>query len=144
MQLEVVTPRGTAVTDEADEVTAPGVRGEFGVLPGHTPFVTALKPGVITWKQRGAVRGVYAVGAGFAEVSGHDRIVVLAQSATSADEVDAAQAQKDLDDAERQLKDWKAPDPNAPAAASAPSRETIEAARAWAQARLDAAATAKH
>ena len=141
MHLEVVTPEGAAVVTEAEEVTAPGIRGEFGILPGHTPFLTALKPGVLTWKTRGA-KSVIAVSAGFAEVQGPrtsgDRIVVLTQSAAVPQKIDAAQAQRELDDAEQKLKDWRAPDPEAPAAA--PSRSELELKRDWARARLDARA----
>src|SRR5439155_774892 len=72
-------------------------------------------------------RGVLAVGAGYAEVSGGDRIVVLTQEAQAADAIDAAQAQRDLDEAERALKESQ-PD----------GRAALEAKRAWAQARLDA------
>jgi len=133
MHVEVVTPAGSALATEADEVTAPGVRGEFGVLPGHTPFVTALKPGVLVWKTKTGKRGVLAVGAGFAEVNGKDRVVVLTQSAVTAENVDVAQAQKELDDAERALKEWKAPEPGA----AGPTRDDVEARRAWAQAKLD-------
>ena len=140
MQLEVVTPRGITVTTEADEVTAPGVRGEFGVLPGHTAFVTALKAGVVSYKGKGG-SGTIAVAAGFAEVDGHDKVVVLTQEATPAAEVDAAAAQKELDDTDRALKEWKQPDPEAPA--SGPSREELQALRDWAQARLDARAAAR-
>ena len=50
MQLEVLTPQRTAVTAEVDEVTVPGLLGEFGVLPGHTPFLTALKAGTLSWR----------------------------------------------------------------------------------------------
>ena len=60
------------------EITAPGARGEFGVLPGHTPFVAALKPGVLRWKAKGGKPGVMAVGAGYAEVSGKDRVTSAA------------------------------------------------------------------
>jgi F-type H+-transporting ATPase subunit epsilon len=126
MNLEVVTPKGTAVTAEVDEVTAPGVRGEFGVLPGHTPFVTALRPGVLSWKKAGK-RGVLAVAAGFAEVNGKDKIVVLTQSSATPDEIDAAAVQKELEELDR---------------TGAP-REDVEARRAWAQARLDARNTAR-
>jgi F-type H+-transporting ATPase subunit epsilon len=129
MQLEVVTPKGSSTTVEADEVTAPGVRGEFGVLPGHTPFVSALRPGVVRWKQKGGKSGVIAVGAGYAEVSGKDRVVILAQDAQTADAIDAAAAQKDLDDATSALKD-----------ATGAARDDLELKRQWAQARVDAKA----
>lgn len=127
MQLEVVTPKGSPITVEVDEVTAPGVRGEFGVLPGHTPFVSALRPGVIRWKQKGGKVGVMAVGSGYAEVSGKDRIIILSQHALPADSIDVAAAQKDLEEADRALKD-----------ASGASRDDLDLKRAWAQAQLDA------
>ena len=48
MQLTVTTPRGYLVQIEVDEIAAPGVEGEFGVLPGHIPFMSVLKPGVLS------------------------------------------------------------------------------------------------
>lgn len=131
MRLEVVTPKGSALVTDVDEVTAPGVRGEFGVLPGHTPFITALKPGVLVWRQKGGPRAALAVGAGYAEVSGSDRVIVLAERAQLATEIDAAQAERELDEADRALKEHKSE-------SGAPSHESLKAARDWAQARLDA------
>jgi F-type H+-transporting ATPase subunit epsilon len=122
VKVEVVTPDKAVLSTDADEVVAPGVRGEFGILPGHTPFMTALKPGVLVTKKAGK-RQVYAVGAGYAEIDGHDKIVVLTQQAVPADEVDGPRAQKDLEEADRALKDGKLD--------AAPQRD-------WAQARLDA------
>jgi F-type H+-transporting ATPase subunit epsilon len=122
MKVEVVTPQKAVLTTDADELVAPGVRGEFGILPGHTPFISALKPGVLVAK-KGGKRQVFAVGAGFAEVDGHDKIVVLTQSAIAAEDVDTARAQKELDEADRAQKDGK-PD--------------AVALRDWAQAQLDA------
>ena len=128
LQVEVVTQAGVALAVEADELTAPGARGEFGVLPGHTPFVSALKPGVLSYRAKGK-RGLLAVGPGFAEVSGKDRVVILTQQATPVEQIDAAAAQRELDEADRQLKD---------AREEGPSRSELEARRDWAQARLDA------
>jgi F-type H+-transporting ATPase subunit epsilon len=66
-------------------VTPPGVRGEFGVLPGHIPFVSALKEGTLTYRERGSSnRKSLAIGPGFAEVVGGDKVVVLTQSAADA------------------------------------------------------------
>src|SRR5687767_2762809 len=128
MHLEVVTPEGTAITTEADEVVAPGLRGEFGLLPGHTPFVSALKPGVLSWRPKGerGKRSYLAVGAGYAEIDGRDKVVVLAEDAAFPDGIDAAAAQKELDEIDRALKEAKT------------GREALESQRAWAQARLDA------
>ena len=122
MHLEVVTPKGTAVTTTVDEVTAPGARGEFGVLPGHTPFLSALRPGVLSWKARG-VRTVLAVSTGFVEVSGKDRVIVLTQMAVVPEKIDRVSAQRILDEAEQKLK-------------SGPSADA-ERDRDWARAQLD-------
>lgn len=136
MNLEVVTPKGSALAVDAEDVTAPGVRGEFGVLPGHTPFISALKPGVLKFRQKGGKLGVLAVGAGFAEVTGKDQVVVVAQAAALADQIDGAEAQKELDEADRALKEWRATE-------GGPTRESLEARRAWAQAKLDAKAASR-
>lgn len=83
MQLEVLTPQKTAVTAEVDEVTVPGLAGEFGVLPGHTPFLTALREGTLSWKGRSG-SGSVKIGAGYCEVDGKDKVIVLTQSAEKA------------------------------------------------------------
>lgn len=139
MHLDVVTPRGTIVSDAVDEVVAPGVSGEFGVLPGHTPFVTALKPGVLTFKKGGQARSM-AISAGFAEVK-DDKVVVLTSDSAKLEEIDAATARRELEDVERAIKDWHEPDPEtsgAPGATRGPSRGDLELRRDWAQARIDA------
>ncbi len=83
MHLEVLTPTKTAVTVEVDEVTVPGLAGEFGVLPGHTPFLTALKEGTLSWRGKSGA-GALQIGPGYCEVDGKDRVVVLTQSADKA------------------------------------------------------------
>jgi F-type H+-transporting ATPase subunit epsilon len=137
MQLLVVTPLGFSVGkmvgdeargEEVDEVTAPGVRGEFGVLPGHTPFLSALKAGVLFFRSS-SKRTTYAVGPGYAEVSGRDRVVILTQTCVAASDVDMQKARQQLDESERQLKDWKGSDSE---------RQAVEATRDWAQAQLAA------
>jgi len=78
--LEVLTPQRTALNADVDEVTVPGLAGEFGVLPGHTPFLTALKEGALSWRGKSGT-GTLQIGAGYCEVDGKDRIVVLTSSA---------------------------------------------------------------
>ena len=68
IQLEIVTPRGRALSAMVDEVTAPSVAGEFGVLPGHLPLLAALRTGIVTYRQ-GAETKRCAVGGGFAEAA---------------------------------------------------------------------------
>jgi F-type H+-transporting ATPase subunit epsilon len=125
MHIEVVTPAGTAVATEADEVVAPGSEGEFGVLPGHTAFLSAMKPGVLRYRQGGA-QHLLAVGPGLVEVTGHDSVIVLVERVAKPESIDAAAARKQLEAADAALK--AAPSPDAAA----------EAQRAWAQAQLDA------
>lgn len=95
LKLSVVTPGGQALDQEVDEVTLPGLLGEFGVLPGHVPLIAALKSGVLTWK-RGIQRGRLALGSGFAEVDGKDAVVVLVQDALAPEEIDRAAVEQTL------------------------------------------------
>ena len=77
IELEIVTPKGRALAESVDEVTAPSVQGEFGVLPGHLPVVAALRPGIVSFKQGSEVKRV-AVGPGFAE-AGQNKLLILAE-----------------------------------------------------------------
>jgi F-type H+-transporting ATPase subunit epsilon len=79
---------------EVDEVVLPGEEGEFGVLPGHTPFLAALRTGTM-WYRRGRERHVLAVSLGFAEVL-PDRVTVLAQVAERADDLDIARTEEGM------------------------------------------------
>ena len=90
-RLEVVTPTRLLVTDEVDEVSAPGIEGEFGVLPGHTPFLTALGGGELMYRKGGETRYA-AMCHGFAEVK-HEKVTILAEEAEFAHEIDVAEAE---------------------------------------------------
>ncbi len=91
--LEVVSPSKLLISEEVDEFTAPGAEGEFGVLFGHTPFLTALKAGELSYK-KGGTKGSIAVSRGYAEVL-PDKTTILVDDAKSADEIDI-NAAKDL------------------------------------------------
>jgi F-type H+-transporting ATPase subunit epsilon len=80
MPLAAVPPSGPAVSAEVDEVIAPGSEAEFGVLPGHTPFITAMKPGTLRYS-KGGVETRLQVGGGLIEVTGADRVVVITERA---------------------------------------------------------------
>jgi len=102
MQLDIVTPEKAVLSRKVTEVIAPGSAGEFGVLLGHTPFLTTLRPGQIIAKAED--RDIYmAVGGGFAEVIS-DRVIILAESAILAEDVDTDAVKKELDLAQEQLK----------------------------------------
>lgn len=101
IQLEIVTPKGRALQASVDEVTAPSVDGEFGVLPGHLPLLAALRTGIVTYRQ-GAESKRCAVGAGFAE-AGPEKLVLLTDDYTERDKIDPVIVRKDLAEVQQQL-----------------------------------------
>ena len=141
MRLSVTTPRGALVDTDVEEVTAPGELGEFGVLPGHVPLMSALKPGVLWYKGKER-SGIIAIGQGFLQVAplpqaddragGRDRVLVLVDQAVTAKDVDRASAEKDLAAAERELAAWTGEIDG--------RHQNLIERRGWAQARLDASA----
>ena len=109
-QLDVVTPVRQVLSRKVEEVIAPGTVGEFGVLPGHTTFLTTLKPGRLTVMDPEST--VYmAISGGFAEVTG-TRVIILAETAELADEIDVAETRKDLEIAQEKLKSLSREDPD--------------------------------
>lgn len=102
MLLEIVAPSRQVVRSErVDEVIAPGSEGEFGVLPGHTPFLATLKVGMLSYRE-GTEWHHLAVEWGYAEV-GPDRIVILAEGADRAADIDIAEARQAKERAEKIL-----------------------------------------
>jgi ATP synthase F1 epsilon subunit len=89
---------------DADSVQAPGELGEFELLPGHVPLLTALRPGVLTIGTRARAR--YAVGAGYLRVEQSGAVEILVEQAVPAAQVDADTARKDLAAAEAELAKW--------------------------------------
>jgi len=100
--LEVVTPEGLLLREEVDDVVAPGELGYFGVLPGHTPFLTTLGAGEITYKI-GPTRERLTCFWGFCEVL-PDRVSILAEVGERAAEIDLARAEAARDRAAAHLK----------------------------------------
>ena len=103
IRLELVTPERLLLSEEVDEVVLPGYEGEFGVLPGHTQYLAILNIGML-WYRKGSSKTRIALGGGFAEVN-HDRVVVMADTAERADEIDVERAQRARDRAEARLKE---------------------------------------
>jgi len=100
--LEIVAPSRQVVRSEhVDEVIAPGSEGEFGVLPGHTPYLTALKVGMLSYRE-GSEWHHLAVDWGYAEV-GPNRVVILAEGADRAADIDVAEARLAKERAEKAL-----------------------------------------
>ena len=103
IRLEVVTPERLLLSEEVDEVIAPGYEGEFGVLPEHTQYLAILNIGVLRYRKGNEVRRI-ALGGGFAEVS-PERVVVMADTAERSEEIDVERARRARERAEAALKE---------------------------------------
>jgi F-type H+-transporting ATPase subunit epsilon len=108
LRLEVVTPARRVLESRASEVRIPGALGELGVLPGHTPLLTSLGTGRVTWFD-GDTTGHLVVQGGFAEVQ-PDAVTVLAAIAETVEEIDIETARTTLADAQEKLKSVSAED----------------------------------
>lgn len=102
IKLDVVTPHGLVLSEDVDEITATGSEGEFGVLPGHVPFITTLSIGMLVLRKEGKVSYVF-VNSGYAEVSA-GKVIVLADSAERAEDIDVERAVAAAKRAEERLK----------------------------------------
>ncbi len=102
LQLEIATPDRLVVHDSVIAVSIPGKGGDLGILPGHAPLLTELRIGELAYTQGDVVQYV-AVSWGFAEVL-PDRVILLAQTAERAREIDVARAERAKQRAEDRLK----------------------------------------
>jgi F-type H+-transporting ATPase subunit epsilon len=102
IRLEVVTPEKTVISEEAQIVASPGTLGEFGVLRGHTPFMTTLKTGTIRFTDAQGTERFIFVSGGFAEAL-PDKVTVLAESAERQGDIDLERAQAARERAEKRL-----------------------------------------
>jgi ATP synthase F1 epsilon subunit len=102
--VNLVTPRGVVAHTEADSVQAPGELGEFELLPGHIPMLTAIRPGVLTIGTKARAR--YAVSSGYLRVDPTGAVEILVEQAMPTREIDAEAAKKDLAAAEAELAKW--------------------------------------
>ena len=103
IHLEIVTAERTVMSDEVDQINAPGAAGRMGVLPRHEPLLTTLIPGELTIV-KGAERIPFAISGGFMEVL-PDRVTILADTAERADEIDEARAEAARERAQKALGD---------------------------------------
>jgi F-type H+-transporting ATPase subunit epsilon len=101
LQLEIVTPERLAYSDEVDSVQLPGSEGELGVLPHHAPLISTLGVGELRIRKGGAEESFAIVG-GFLQVR-PDKVVVMAETADMASEIDLAKAEEARREAERAL-----------------------------------------
>ena len=98
VEFELVSPAKLLVSELVEMVVIPGAEGDIGVLPGHSPLIATVRPGIIDIHEDGKVRDRIFVGGGFAEVS-PNRCTVLAEEATPVDEINLATAEARLTEA---------------------------------------------
>jgi len=101
LQLEVITPEKMVLREAVDEVTLPGLDGELGILPEHTPLISQLKTGALTYRKSGEKRSLHVSG-GFAEIL-PDRVSVLTDVAEAAEDIDPERAKRSRERAEKRL-----------------------------------------
>lgn len=95
MQLDIITPEKILFSAQADMVVVPGTLGDFGVLPGHAPFISTIRPGVITIDIAGGGQRKVAIVSGIAEVN-PESCTVLAESAEECSGITAQEAEARL------------------------------------------------
>ena len=106
IKLDIVTAERVVFSGEVNEVVAPGIEGQLGILPHHAPLMTILQAGELVAKREGQDE-IMAISGGFLEVR-PDRVIILADAAERAEEIDMARAEAAKKRAEERLRDRKA------------------------------------
>ena len=102
---ELASPEKLVFSGEVEQVDVPGSEGDFGVLPGHAPLVTMLRPGIMTVYNGGQKEHIVVLG-GFAEV-GPNGLTVLADMASSVEELDRSALAAQIEEMEQRVKDME-------------------------------------
>ena len=110
-KLDIVTAERAVYSEDVDMVIAPGIEGQLGILPHHTPLMTTLQAGELRIK-KGSEEISLAISGGFLEVR-PDRVVVLADAAERAEEIDMARAEAAKRRAQERLAEIHAPEVDA-------------------------------
>jgi F-type H+-transporting ATPase subunit epsilon len=105
IKLDIVTAERIVYSEEVDAVIAPGVEGQLGILPHHAPLMTMLQAGELVTR-KGGEEEIIAISGGFLEVR-PDRVIVLADQAERAEEIDMSRAEAAKQRAEERLRDRK-------------------------------------
>ncbi|HNZ30310.1 MAG TPA: ATP synthase F1 subunit epsilon [Candidatus Goldiibacteriota bacterium] len=103
IKLDIVTPDKKVFEGEIKSFVAPGIDGEFGILPGHAPFATVLAPGVVEISKADGARELMAVSGGYIEVA-HDKAVLLVETVDKAGEYDIERIKRNKEEQEKLLK----------------------------------------
>ncbi|TWA71285.1 ATP synthase F1 subcomplex epsilon subunit [Azospirillum brasilense] len=133
VEFELVSPEKLLTSQPVDMVVVPGSEGDFGVLAGHSPMISTVRPGVIDVYEADRVVDRVFVAGGFAEVT-ETRCTVLAEEAIAVAEIDRAKVEQQIRDLGEDLEDAKSDDEKA----------RVEAKIAIARAKLDATGATSH
>lgn len=109
LDLEIITPERVVVHEEVDSVEAMGSLGEFGILPGHVPFLSVLEPGEIRYTKGGQTTYL-AASEGFGEVV-EDKVTLLVNAAEFGEDIGVERARIAVEEAEAALKEMSMDDP---------------------------------
>ncbi|NIP37567.1 MAG: ATP synthase F1 subunit epsilon [Candidatus Dadabacteria bacterium] len=99
INLEIITPVKVVLNTEVDEVAAPGALGEFGVLPGHVPFITTLNPGLVKYTEGTDEKSLFISG-GLFNVDG-DNAKIITESAELPSDIDSSEANQQVEDIQK-------------------------------------------
>lgn len=122
-RLEIVTPYGLVVNSKVEEAYIPGSQGDFGVLPGHAPFLTSLRIGELHYRREREIHFL-AMNRGFAEVT-PTKTTILADTAEPAEEIDIERAKSAKTRAEERVRTLSKDDPDYPQAMEALERAKV-------------------
>jgi F-type H+-transporting ATPase subunit epsilon len=123
LRLDIITPERNLLSETVDAVNVPGLNGELGILPGHTPLISQLRTGVLSYTQGAAVKRLHVSG-GFVEVR-DDRVSVLADLAERPEEIDAARARSEREQAEKALASFSGSEEEFESASDALARSAV-------------------
>ncbi len=102
LSIDIVTPEKTIYQGKIKGIIAPGIDGEFGVLPDHTPFATMLAPGVVTLAHEDGKSEMMAVSGGYVEVT-REKVILLVETAERPEEVDIGTIKRRKEEKEKLL-----------------------------------------
>ena len=108
LKIDVVAAERVVYSEDVDIIIAPGSGGQLGILPHHAPLMTILQAGELVVRREGA-EVVLAISGGFLEVR-PDRVIVLADAAERAEEIDIARAEAAKERAEQRLAERRVPE----------------------------------
>lgn len=103
INLDIATPEKKVFSGKVREITAPGIKGEFGVLPDHAPFSTVLAPGVVEIIYEDGKEELLAVSGGYIEVN-RDKVILLVETAQKENEIDIETIKRRKEEKEKLLK----------------------------------------